>query len=109
MCRAHPTALRIEQNPGQQVWLIAGRPIGPVDAVLGEDGLHIVPKRFVDDGLMLAWITLALVDDFTPINSVLQHQVECTGGERPAAVPAAIGGRGADLADNTGGIKVLLQ
>ena len=57
---------------------------------------------------MLTWIALALVDDFTPINSVLQHQVERTAGDRPAAVSAAIGGC-ADLADNTGGIKVLLQ
>src|SRR6266481_4042329 len=108
MRRAHPTALRIEQNPGQQVWLIAGRPVAPLDAVLGQDGLHIVPKRFFDDGFMLAWIALALVDDFTPINPVLQHQVERTAGERLAAIPAAIGGR-SDLTDNAGGIEVLLQ
>jgi hypothetical protein len=43
MRRAHPTAVRIEQDPGQQVWLIAGLSIGSIDAVLGEDGLHIVP------------------------------------------------------------------
>ena len=60
MRRAHPTALRIEQNPGQQVWLIAGRSIGSIDAVLVEDGLHMGPKRLIDDGLMLAWIALAL-------------------------------------------------
>src|SRR6516165_8460778 len=108
MRRAHPTALRIEQNPGQQVWPMAGRPVGPLDAVLGEDGLHIVPKRFVDDGFMLAWIALALVDDFTPINPVLEHQVERTAGDRPAAIQAAIGG-GADLADNAGAIEVLRQ
>src|SRR5258705_9656678 len=105
MGRAHPTALRIEQNAGQQVWLIAGSPIGQFDAVLGENGLHIVPKRLVDDGLMLAWVALALVDDFTPINPVLQHQVERTADDRLAAVPAAVGG-GADLADNAGGIEV---
>src|SRR2546421_8925455 len=108
MRRTHPTALRIEQDPGQQVWLIAGRSIGSIDAVLGEDGLHIVPKRLVDDGLMFAWIALALVDDFTPIDPVLQHQVERPSGDWPAAVPAAIGG-GADLADNAAGIEVLLQ
>ena len=76
--------MRIEQNPGQQAWFIAWLPVGSVDAVLGEDGLHIVPKRLIDDGLMLAWIALALVDDFTPINPVLQHQVECTAGQRLA-------------------------
>src|SRR5215831_9897195 len=89
MRRAHPTAVRIEQNPGQQVWLIAGRSFGSIDAVLGEDCLHIVPQCLVDDGFMLAWIALALVDDFTPINSVLQHQVERTAGDWLAAMPAA--------------------
>src|SRR5262245_17648818 len=108
MRRAHPTAARIEQNPGQQVWLITGLSIGSIDAVLGEDGLHIVPQRLVDDGFMLAWIALALVDDFTPINSVLQHQVERTAGDWLAAMPAAIRGR-SDLADNASGIEILLQ
>src|SRR6266571_3895948 len=108
MRRTHPTALCIEQDPGQQAWLIAGRSIGSIDAVLGEDGLHIVPKRLVDDGLMLAWIALVLVDDFTAIHAVLQHQVERTAGERLAAIPAAVGG-GPDLADNASAIEVLLQ
>src|SRR5271166_582180 len=108
MRRAHPAALRIEQNPGQQVWLIAGLSIGSVDAVLRKDGLDIVPKRLLDDGLMLARIALVLVDDFTPINPVLQHQVERAASDRLAAVPAAVGGR-PDLADNAGGIEVLLQ
>src|SRR5438067_3554717 len=61
---AHPAVPRIEQNPGQQAWLIVGLSISSVDAVLGENGLHFVPKRLVDDGLMLAWIALALVDEF---------------------------------------------
>ena len=39
---------------------MAGLPIGPVDAVLGEDGLHLVPQRLVDDGRMLAGIALPL-------------------------------------------------
>jgi hypothetical protein len=43
--------MRIEQNPGQQAWFIARLPVGSVDTVLGENGLHIVPKRLVDDGL----------------------------------------------------------
>src|ERR1700675_3510189 len=108
MRRAHPTAVGIEQNPHQQAWLVAWLPVGSIDAVLGQDGLHFVPKRFVDDGLVLAWVTLALVDDFTPINPVLQHQVERTTGERLAAILATVGGR-SDLADNTGAIEVLLQ
>ena len=44
MRRAHPTALCIEQNPGQQVWLIAGLSIGLIDAVLAEEQ----PRRLDD-------------------------------------------------------------
>ena len=86
MRRAHSAAVRVEQNPRQQAWLVAGLTVGSVNAVSGEDGLDIVPKRLIDDGLMLAWIALALVDDFTTINPVLQHQVERTAGERLAAI-----------------------
>src|SRR5260221_2761817 len=65
-------------------------------------------SKAFDDGFVLGWIVVALVDDSPRINPVLQHQVERTAGDRPAAVPAAIGG-GADLADNAGTIEVLLQ
>src|SRR5262249_45011341 len=108
MRRAHPTALRIDQDPGQQVWLIAGLSIHSIDAILCEDGVHIVPNRLIEDGFMLAWIALAFVDVFTPINPILQHQVERTAAERLTAVATAICG-GADLTDNAGGIEVLLQ
>ena len=87
---------------------MACRPIGSVDAILGQDGLHVVPKRLVDDGFMLARIALALVDDLAPIDPVLQHQVERTARQRLAAIAAAIGGC-PDLADDAGGIKLLLQ
>ena len=50
--------MRIEQNPGQQAWFIAWLPVGSVDAVLGENGLHFVPNRLIDDGLMLAWVAV---------------------------------------------------
>ena len=68
MRRAHPATLRVEQNPRQQAWFIAGLTVGSVDAVSGKYGLDIVPKRLVDDGLMFAWIAFALMDDFTAIN-----------------------------------------
>ena len=55
---AHPAVPRIEQNPGQQAWLIVGLSISSVDAVLGENGLHFVPNRLIDDGLMLAWVAV---------------------------------------------------
>jgi hypothetical protein len=35
---------------------------------------------------LLAWIALALVDDFAPINPVLQHQVRDEEDEQPADV-----------------------
>jgi hypothetical protein len=39
--------------------LVASLPVGSVDAVLQEDGLHLVTECLIDDGLMLAWIALA--------------------------------------------------
>src|SRR6476620_3938159 len=57
---------------------------------------------------MLAWIALALVHNLATVNPVLQHEVERAAGDRPAAVPAAIGGS-ADLADNASSIEVFLQ
>src|SRR5436309_5600974 len=108
MRRAHPAAVSVEQNPDQKAWLLAHLPVGSVDAILGEDGLHIVPEGLVDDGLMLAWIALVLVDDFTTIDPVLQHQVDGPAGERLSTIPAAIRSR-PDLADNASAIEVLLQ
>ena len=108
MGRAHPAAVGIEQDPHQQAWLLACPSGGSVDAVLGQDGLDLVPERLVDDGLMLARIALALVDDLATIDPVLQHQVERTASQRLAAIATAIGCR-PDLADDAGGIKVLLQ
>src|SRR5262245_19598649 len=108
MRRAHPAALRIEQNSGQQAPFRARYSNASVDAVLREDGLNAVPQRLVDNRLMLAWIALALVDNLATVNSVLQHQVQRAAGDRPAAVPSAVGG-GAELADNAGGIEVFLQ
>src|SRR5271156_5027898 len=108
MRRAHPAALGVEQNPHQQAWFIAGLALGSVDAVLGEYGLDVAPMRLIDDGLMLARIAFALMDDFPTINPVLQHQVERTAGEWLAAIWAAIGGR-PDFADNAGAIEILLQ
>src|ERR1700728_1385543 len=108
MRRAHSAAVRIEQNPHQQAWFIAGLAVGSVDAVAREYGLNIVPKRLIDHGRMLARVALALMDDFTTINPVLQHQVQRAAGEVLTAIGAAIGGR-PDLADNAGAIEILLQ
>jgi hypothetical protein len=108
MRRAHSAAGRVEQNSGQQAWLFAGITVGSVNSVSGENGLNIIPKRLIDDGLMLAWIALALMDDFTTINSILQHQVKRTAGQRLPAVGAAIGG-GPDFADNTGTVEIAFQ
>ena len=44
MRRTHPTALCIEQDPGQQAWLIAGRSIGSIDAVLGEEIAKVLDR-----------------------------------------------------------------
>jgi hypothetical protein len=41
-----------------------------------EDCVDLIPKRFIDDGVMLAWVGLALVDGLTAINTVVQKPVE---------------------------------
>ena len=73
MGRAHPATAGIEQKSRQQAGLLACPSSGSVDTVIGQDSLDFVPKRFVDDRLMLARIALALVDDLTTIDPVLQH------------------------------------
>src|ERR1700727_2122864 len=108
MRRAHSAAGRVEQNSGQQAWLLTGIAVGSVNAVSGENGLNIIPKRLIDDGFMLAWIAFALMDDFTAINAILQHQVKRTAGQRLTAIRTAVGGR-PDLADYAGTIEILFQ
>jgi hypothetical protein len=51
---AHSAAVRVEQNPRQQAWFVAGLTVGSVNAVSREYGLNIVPKRLIDDGLAFA-------------------------------------------------------
>jgi hypothetical protein len=61
--------------------------------------LHDLPKLRIEDGLVLAGIGCALVNDFAPIDPVLQHQVECAAGEMLAASQPSTGSLTA-LADN---------
>src|ERR1700733_6209107 len=106
--RAHSAAGRVEQNSGQQAWLFAGITVGSVNSVSGENGLNIIPKRLIDDGLMLAWIALDPMDDFPTVDPILQHQVKRTAGQRLTAIRTAVGGR-PDLAGYAGTIEILFQ
>jgi hypothetical protein len=51
----------------------------------GELVLHDLPKLRIEDGLVLAGVGFALVNNVAPIEPVLQHQIECPAGEMLAA------------------------
>ena len=53
--------------------------------------LHRIPQRLVDDGSMLARIDGALVADLSPIQPVLQHEIQSTARLRLATPHGAIG------------------
>ena len=51
----------------------------------GELVLHDLPKLRIEDGLVLAGVGFALVNNVAPLEPVLQHQIECPAGEMLAA------------------------
>src|ERR1700691_349475 len=96
---AHSLAMCIEQYPGQQARLLCGHAMVSIDTVVTQDRLGFVPKRLLNDRRMLTRVALVLMHDLAAIDSVLQHEIEGTAGERLAAVLIAICCR-ADLADD---------
>src|SRR4051812_47684429 len=90
MAGAHPLALRVKQNAGQHARPVVTAAISTFDPIGAEDDLNLVPEALVDDGVVFAGIALVLVDGLAAIGPVLQHEIESTAGERPAAVGAAI-------------------
>src|SRR5712672_2463597 len=105
---AHPVALRVEHETHQEARRLCSLAVLPVDTVRGKNSLDPIPKGLIDDGLMLARVALVLVDDLAAVDAVLQHEIECTPGDRLAAVGAAVRG-GAALADDALRVKVGLE
>src|SRR5262252_3973411 len=93
MGRRHAIAVAVEQNADEQPWLAsagAGVALGGIGSELRLD--HI-PQRLIDDRRVFAGMGLSLVHDLTAVETVLQHQVECTAREWLAANAATRSGR----------------
>src|ERR1700674_3628445 len=65
----------------------------PFGGVAGKLRLNRIPKRLIDDRRVAARMRLLLVNDFTPIDAVLQHQIEraaCEWFAAPQATEALV-------------------
>src|ERR1700731_976182 len=70
--------------------------------------LDDLPKLRIEDGLLLARVGFALVNNVAPIEPVLQHQVEGAAGEMLAAGQPSAGSCTA-LAHNTQPVEIGLE
>ena len=55
-----------------------------LDPVRGEPLLHWRLQVLLDDRHMRLGVVLVLLDDLTPIEPILQHQIQCPTGQRLA-------------------------
>ena len=108
MCRRQPLAALVEDQAGQQAGLLCVCAGSPLDAVLGEHRLDLVPQGLVDDGRMLSGIGIALVRDLAAIDPVLKHEIKGPAGELVTAIDSAVG-EGAALAPDPRSIEFRLQ
>jgi len=80
----------VEGRSGEQAGILGVRSCSPIDTVLGENSLDLVPKGLVHDGLMLSGIRASFVGDLATIDAVLQHEIEGAAGQFLAAIPGAV-------------------
>ena len=85
MGRRHPIAVGIDDQARQQARRLRAHRQRALLPIGRELVLHDLPKLRIEDGLVLAGVGCALVNDFAPIDPVLQHQIECAAGEMLAA------------------------
>ncbi len=76
MRRRHRMAAGSEDQALEQRRRLRSRRVAASDGVLGEDGVHLVPDRAVDDRLMLAGVARALVHRLAEVNAVVQDLVD---------------------------------
>jgi hypothetical protein len=108
MARRHPIAVAIKQHADEEAGWASFSAIVALGGVAGELGLDCIPERLIDDRLVFAKMGLFVVSDLTPINAVLQHQVERTTGEWLPTRDAARGAR-SQLALDIPGCQLVLQ
>src|SRR5690348_8476259 len=90
MAGRQPFAGLVKSEAGEEAWLFCIGPDLPIDAILGKDGLNLIPKGLVDNGGVLSGIGIAFVGDLTAIDAVLQHEIESAAGELLAATSCSI-------------------
>ncbi len=77
----------LQDQPRQQAGFPGVPATLPLDAVRGEHLLNHVPEALIDDRRVLSWVALALVNDLTPIDPVLQHQIQRPAGHLTCPPP----------------------
>jgi hypothetical protein len=78
--RHHPIAAGIDDQACQQARRLRAHRQRALLPIGRELVLLDLPKLRIDDGLVLARVGCALVNDFAPIEPVLEHQVEGAAG-----------------------------
>src|SRR5580700_3676065 len=74
MGRRHRVAVGIDDQAGQQARRLRAHRQGALLAIGRELALHDLPKLRIEDGLVLAGVGFALVNNVAPVDPVLQHQ-----------------------------------
>ena len=100
MCGRQSFAAVVEDQSGQEAGILGVCSGSPVDPVLGEDSLDLVPKGLVHDGLMLSGIGVAFVRDLAAIDAVLQHEIKGAAGELVTAIDSPVREGAAFAADS---------
>jgi hypothetical protein len=85
MGRRHRVAVGIDHQARQQTRRLRPHRQRVLAPIGGELVLHDLPKLRIEDGLVLARVGFALVNNVAPIKPVLQHQVEGAAGKMLAA------------------------
>ena len=85
-----PLTILVEQEAGQQTWLLSTDTTCPLDAVLGQRRLDPIPEVLIDDRRMLSGIGGALVGDLAPVDPVLQHLAKGATAEDLIAIGSPI-------------------
>ena len=81
----HALAMVVEQEAGEQAWVLGSTAGIAFDPVRHEHYLCPFPEFLVNDGVVFPRIAFVLVHDLAAIDPILQHQVERAPRERLAA------------------------
>ena len=90
MGRREGNALRREQQPRKQAWMLGASSSPLAAGVHCELSLNLVPGLSVDDGFMLSFVAATLVRNAADIDRIGKNAVEVTAAERGSPRPPAI-------------------